>query len=165
VYRCAGEDDWVAIDVTDDRAWAALASVTGWTWSSDPALAAPAGRAAQRERIAGALTEWTSARGRDDVAAALSSAGVAAAPVNGEADILSSPLVGGAGFFEGQARAHVGFHMYPLLPIISGGERIPSPLPAPTLGEHNAQILAGMGLPADAIEELRDRGVIGERPG
>ncbi|MBI2765109.1 MAG: CoA transferase [Chloroflexi bacterium] len=164
VYRCAGEDDWVAIDVTDDRAWAALAAVTGWAWAGDPALATADGRAAERERIAAALTEWTSSRARDGVAAELSMAGVAAAPVNGEADVLSSPLVGGAGFFEGQERAHVGFHLYPLLPIVTAGERIPSPPPAPTLGEHNTQILTGLGIPADAIEELRDRRVIGERP-
>jgi len=37
--------------------------------------------------------------------------------------------------------------------------------PAPLLGEHNAEILAELGLDADEITSLYDDGVIGTAPG
>jgi crotonobetainyl-CoA:carnitine CoA-transferase CaiB-like acyl-CoA transferase len=37
--------------------------------------------------------------------------------------------------------------------------------PAPLLGEHNREVLAGLGLVDDEIAELTDLGVIGTAPG
>jgi len=42
---------------------------------------------------------------------------------------------------------------------------IPVNTPAPTLGEHNAEVLGGLlGLSADELSDLEARGIIGLRP-
>src|SRR6202020_2130152 len=78
VWRCAEDDDWIAIAVADDAAWRALCSVV-------PALSGMAalaldGRIEARGSIDAALRVWLRPQHADAVAALLLAAGVAAAP-------------------------------------------------------------------------------------
>jgi len=55
---------------------------------------------------------------------------------------------------------------YPGLPMaFSGLDRQLHHRPPPTLGQHNEEVLGGeLGLSAEAIADLRERKIIGERP-
>jgi crotonobetainyl-CoA:carnitine CoA-transferase CaiB-like acyl-CoA transferase len=60
----------------------------------------------------------------------------------------------------------VGTHEFPAVPLRFGAQATPRPpAPAPTLGEHNAEVLRDLlGMSDDEIARLRAIGVIGERP-
>ena len=56
VYRCAGDDDWVAVACTDDDAWLRLCAAIGRDdLAADPALRTAAGRLAARRALGDAL--------------------------------------------------------------------------------------------------------------
>ncbi|MBA4179197.1 MAG: hypothetical protein C0506_01275 [Anaerolinea sp.] len=148
VFRCAGEDEWVAIDAEDMEDWTALASHCGLR-GEDPMAAVGA---------------WTASRSREEVVYICLTAGVPAAAVATEAEVLFNEPMASSGFWQLEEREVVGTHLYPGLPISTAGER-PAPTgPAPTLGQHNVEVLSAMGLDATAIDELRAANVIGEVP-
>ncbi len=67
-------------------------------------------------------------------------AGIAASKVNCEPDVLGSEMLNNAGFWELIDREFVGAHLYPGVPIVADGERWQTGVPAPTLGQHSAEI-------------------------
>jgi len=164
LFRCHGEDAWVAIEVRDDADWQALGTCVAEPWAADDRFRTRSGRKANRAEIARLLGEWTAKRTPIEVTDLLATAGVPAAPMNHESELLTGEPFASSAFFVGEEREVVGFHLYPTLPIIADGERAHPSRPAPTLGQHNNEILAGMGLSEAEIDALRDDGVIGERP-
>lgn len=164
LFRCDGEDAWVAIEVRDDADWQALRKALVEPWADDPRFTTLSGREANRSEIAGRLGEWSAKRTPHEVTELLATAGLPAAPMNHESELLFGEPFASSAFFVGEEREVVGFHLYPTLPIIADGGRAHPSCPAPLLGQHNNEILAGMGLSEAEIDALRDDGVIGERP-
>ena len=70
------------------------------------------------------------------------------------------------GFWEPVVHPVVGEHRYPGWPMrLSGSTGGWYRSPAPLLGQHNEEVLSDLlGLDAEAIDHLRQAGVIGERP-
>ena len=127
-------------------------------------LATQAARESREADLETRVAAWTQTRGRDEIVEACLAVGVVASPVLTEGEILSlEPLVE-SGFWEGEERAHVGFHLYPGLPIRGEGGRPEPSGPAPTLGEHTTEVLAAMGLGTEGLLRLVDEDVIGSRP-
>ncbi len=93
VYRCAGDDAWVALSVADDSQWTRLVEALGRPgWAvRNPTLAAEDGRRARHDELDRAIEGWTSARPVDEVLAACRRAGVAAAPVLDEPGLYADP--------------------------------------------------------------------------
>ena len=100
--------------------------------------------------------EWMEALERRDVPAF---------PVNGLDDLLEDPHLRETGLFETMEYPEEGTvrHMRPAN-IFSGGQRR-SPTPAPTLGEHSAEVLRDAGVTEDRIARLLASGVIVVGPG
>jgi crotonobetainyl-CoA:carnitine CoA-transferase CaiB-like acyl-CoA transferase len=163
-YRCAGDDAWVVLEVRSDEEWSALAERIGEPWARDERLACADDRERCRDEVDERLQAWTRVRTPDEVVEACVAAEVPAAPVCNEAALLSlGPLVE-RDFWEGQEREIVGFHMYPSLPFVENGTRLPNGDPAPLLGQHTEEVLSRMGLDHEAIEALELEGVIGYEP-
>jgi crotonobetainyl-CoA:carnitine CoA-transferase CaiB-like acyl-CoA transferase len=135
VYRCAGADAWVAIDR-----------------GRDPMP--PDERAA-----------WCAERTPEDAARdALASGVPAAAMVPGYATI-DDPQMRARGFFEAVDNAVVGEQYYPTWPVrLSAGPARVWSGPAPTLGEHTAEVLAELGIDAAELARLETEQVIGTTP-
>ncbi len=67
-YRCAGEDRWIAIAVTNEQEWNALVSQMGNpSWAADEKFRSMAGRVANQDELDRLVGTWT----RDQEAFAL----------------------------------------------------------------------------------------------
>jgi len=167
VYACRGEEQWIALAVAGDEQWAALRRALGDpAWASDPSLASHPGRRAAHDLLDRELSEWFAGRDRDDVVEQLAAAGVPSAAVVLPPDVVCNVQLRARGFFETLDHPVTGPTEYAGLPFaplrgVDGWCR----RPAPTLGQHNDEVLGGeLGLGAGELERLRASRVIGDRP-
>ncbi len=167
VYRCRGDEQWLALAVATDAQWRGLlAALSDPEWAADPTLAGVAGRRIAHDRLDEELARWCSRHDRDELVELLAKHGVPAAPVLAPRDIAANPHTRARGFFETVDHPVVGTHDLPGLPFRLS-ERGTGWLrsPPPTLGQHNDEVLGGvLGLSDDEIRGLRADGVIGDRP-
>jgi crotonobetainyl-CoA:carnitine CoA-transferase CaiB-like acyl-CoA transferase len=88
--------------------------------------------------------------------------GVAAGPVLSATSLLGDAHLAATGFWVRAERAYVGTHVVPRAPYRLDGVAPRLRCPAPTLGQHNAEILREiLDLPAAEIAALERAGVIG----
>ena len=158
-YPC-NDGSYVLIAGNGDSIYKRLMSLIGRDdLGNDPRLAQNDGRSQHAELIDGAIAEWTTQRGRDEVIEALKSARVPAGYPYTAADIVSDPHYLARQMIE-QVQTSVGPLKVPgVLPKLS---RTPGRIGTggPQLGEHNDDILAGLGLSAEQVAGLRERGII-----
>jgi crotonobetainyl-CoA:carnitine CoA-transferase CaiB-like acyl-CoA transferase len=170
LYACSGStpgaERWLALSVATDAQWEALKRVLGGpVWADDAELATLAGRRAAHDRIDAHLRPWFVECDRDERVDELIAAGVPAAPVADPRTASSHPQHRARGFFEEFEHPVVGTHPAPTLPFIYTSVDRWLRAPAPTLGQHNEEILGDLlGLDDDEITALAADGVIGNRP-
>jgi crotonobetainyl-CoA:carnitine CoA-transferase CaiB-like acyl-CoA transferase len=144
IYRCAGDDEWVAVSASSDEQRRALSTLTRHS----------------------PLESWLAAQGADAVAERLCNAGIPAAVVVSPSLVTENPQLRHRGFFERLEHPRAGSGLYPTPPFarLDGTEKWLFRAP-PTLGEHNVEVLTDLcGLTAADLERLTARGVIGTRP-
>jgi crotonobetainyl-CoA:carnitine CoA-transferase CaiB-like acyl-CoA transferase len=135
VYRCAGDDAWVAIDR-----------------ERDPMPA--------DER-----TAWCAVRTPEEAARDALASGIPAAAMVAGYATLDDPQMRARGFFEVVEHPLVGEQYYPTWPVrLSGGPARAWTGPAPTLGEHSAEVLGELGIGAAELARLEGEHVIGTTP-
>jgi crotonobetainyl-CoA:carnitine CoA-transferase CaiB-like acyl-CoA transferase len=166
VYRCCGDDSWVAIAAGTDAEWRALCEVMGRAeLANDARFATLPARHRNQAELDGHIEAWTRERDHHEVMDILQQAGIAAGPVLTPSQILSDPHLEARGFFEVLERAEVGGHPYPgpafKLSKTPGRLRRPAPL----LGEHNDYVLGVLlGMSDAEMRELASDDVIGTTP-
>jgi crotonobetainyl-CoA:carnitine CoA-transferase CaiB-like acyl-CoA transferase len=137
------EDSWLAVAVDGPAAWRGLCQALGRAdWAAEPALATRAGRAARADDIEAEILAWSVARAPETAAAELQARGVPAAPVQRASSLTRDPQLLAGGFWDWMERRYVGRHRMAAAPFAYDGVRPALRLPAPTLGEHTAQVLA-----------------------
>jgi crotonobetainyl-CoA:carnitine CoA-transferase CaiB-like acyl-CoA transferase len=165
-YPCLGDDEWVAIAVSSDEQWWALAEVIGRPdLASDPRFAAFPERWRNRELLSEPLTAWTSRMRKGEAASVLQARGVPAAPVDHGGDIASSRYLQERGFFAALPHPEAGTHSYAGLAFrlhdTPGGMRTA----APCFGQHNDEVLAELlGFKPEQVAELERAGVLVSAP-
>jgi crotonobetainyl-CoA:carnitine CoA-transferase CaiB-like acyl-CoA transferase len=167
LYRCAGEDDWIAVTVCTDEQWQALVDVMGRpSWTDDDRLGAVAGRRERADDIDRELQAWFGARELSRVVDDLAAVGIPAAPVISPSLVTENPQLQERGFFETLDHPRTGPGRYPRPPFAPlGGQQSWLMRPPPTLGEHNGEVLRGLcGLSDEDLARLTAAGVIGTRP-
>ena len=142
-YPASGDDQWIAISVADDLQWQALQRCLGEPeWMSRQEFATAADRRANREDLERRLAEQTCRHEAGALAAALVSAGVAAAPLLDAAGIAASAHFRQRELFETVAHPVLGSLPVYRLPWHIDGAPVPITRRAPLLGEHNSHTLA-----------------------
>ncbi len=83
-----------------------------------------------------------------------------AAPINNAQDLLADPHYSYRSFWN-RIEGPLGTVRYPGSPLTMGGARVSARRPAPTLGEHNVEILGGeLGFSREELAKLKQSGVI-----
>ena len=173
IYRCAADagngsrECLIAIAVCSDSQWQALRQAIGDpAWARDDRLRSTAGRRTAQDQIDAKLAAWCVERAAAETAEQLCAAGVPAAAVVLPYETRLNPQLQARGFFEPLQHPVVGPVLHEGYPVhFSGGPERFHRAPAPTLGEHNREILSSLLRMTEAeIEELATRGVIGNRP-
>ena len=143
----ANQDEWLAVSVETEQQREALLRVVG-----------------DAADLADALRCWCARVTAEDAAAALQDVGVPAAPVRPTQTLLNDRQLRGAGFWQRLERPFIGSHVVPLPPYRLDDTPPPLKRAAPTLGEHNQEVLAERaGLGGAELARLEQQGVIGTR--
>lgn len=162
-FRCAGEDNWIMVAATDNDMWQRLAILIGRPdWAADPSLKSEEARRGIEDVIERGIEAWTLTRDADqamsDLQASRVAAGVARLPI----DLLNDRHLRSRAFLQEIERAFIGRHPQPSLPIREGSQPYPIRAAAPTLGQHNREILSGvLGLSDGDMAHLARDGIIG----
>ena len=165
-YRCAGEDRWVAIAVTNDEEWRQLAQLVGGSeLSADPSFATLAGRLENEDQLDDLISGWTVDKKAYDLCHLLQREGVPASPVMGGPDLLADPHYAARGTFVRVNHEQVGEKTYPGIPWKMSATPGKARWASPTLGQHNRQIYGELlAMPTDDITALEEQGIIGTIP-
>ena len=163
IYRCKGEDRWIAIAVRNDDDWTAMCEVMGLTdLSADPRFANVEGESSITTRSIAASRKWTSARNPMEIMEAMQSRGVPSAAVQRPEDRTDHDLnTQSWGLYPEVEHPDMGRVRVDGSPIKLSETPAVIERGAPTLGQHNDEIfgeLLGMG--TEVVRDLSDRGVI-----
>ncbi|MDI9233421.1 CaiB/BaiF CoA transferase family protein [Limnohabitans lacus] len=159
-YRCQG-DAYVLVAGNGDSIYKRLMHAIGRDdLGQDPELKDNAGRVKRVQEIDGAIGAWTAERDILEVLKVLDTAGVPAGRIYNVADIAADPHYQARGMIEkidlddGTELSLPG--IVPKLSRTPGGHR----RNAPSIGQDTDAVLQEMGLKADQIQALRDKGIV-----
>jgi crotonobetainyl-CoA:carnitine CoA-transferase CaiB-like acyl-CoA transferase len=166
LYRAAGDEQWLALTIATDEQWEALVDVLGAPgWATDPDLRSYGGRRAAHDEIDAHLAEWCAEQDAAEVAEALVERGVPAASAWDPRRLHEHPQLEARRYYETVEHPEVGWQPTPTWPFRMRSIDRWIRTPAPTLGEHNHDILVGdLGLDQARYDALWEAGVIGDRP-
>lgn len=154
VYRCRGEDEWIAISVPDADTLGALAA----TIEIDAELAA------DHDAFDRAVTAITVDLDAAELTSTLQAAGVPAGKVAKGSDVMTDPHLESRDNWETMDQPDVGTFTAPVTPIALSATPLRRPTPAPLLGEHNTEVLQAAGFTSDEIAHLTAEGVLVTKP-
>jgi crotonobetainyl-CoA:carnitine CoA-transferase CaiB-like acyl-CoA transferase len=158
VYRCAGDDAWVAIACRNDSQWRALCELMPSYLDANATLPE---RRLRHDAIDDVISDWTSLRTKHAAAIELQAAGIAAGAVNTVPDMLEDPQVAYRQFFVPLEEATP----VPGNPVKMTGISAVDWTRCPKLGADNAAVLgAWLGYGAERIADLERAGVLARRP-
>ncbi len=162
IYRCAGDDEWLAIACRSDDDWRALSGTINADWCEAPRYASLHGRLEHQDALDAELTRFTEGREKFALERQLLAAGVPAAAVQKPGERIDHDATTAA------------FDLWPMVRHSAMGEVRVDGEPvrfsrtnwqirrgAPCLGEHTEQVLTGLlGLSTAEVARLREEGVV-----
>jgi len=167
VYPCRSDGPipgWAALTIGDEAQWRALVVEVGrHDWIGDESLATAGGRRARHAELDEGIEAWTAARSADEVVAALRPRGIPVAKVLQVPVMYDDPQLVARGYYQALDHAKTGVRRYPGWPMRFSFAGAHHTRGAPTLGQHNREILTELGVDDDEIDQLMEDGVIGDR--
>jgi benzylsuccinate CoA-transferase BbsF subunit len=162
VFRCAGEQRWVAIAVRDDAEWRRFAEVIGRPdLASDPRFQTLASRKANEDQLEALVTGWTISRSPEDVTRTLQESSIPAFTSCSNKDVAEDPHLNQRDFFVRLEHPEVGSRQQLGIPFHFSRTPCSVRRPAPRLGEHTDHVLREiLGYSADEVARLRAAGVL-----
>ena len=165
IYRCAGDDRWIAITCETEAHWKALADLAG-SCLADPRFATMAGRLAHHDLLDAALSSWTAGFEPYSLMFQLQAAGVPAGVCQTAGDRCDNdPQLRHLGWLTELTGTRIG--RWPLAEVPVRMSRTPPYLggrpdrAAPLYGEDNTAILTGLlGMSEEEVAELTAQGVL-----
>ena len=162
VFRCQGEENWVAISVEGNAQFQALAQVAGNPgWASDKRFNSSETRLLHQDDLEHLIQEWTSGLEVQEVVERLQGAGVPSGPVLDSAQVLADPHMVERGFVQSPNHSEAGPRPLGAFSWSVDGSQPGVARGAPLLGEHNQKVLQELlQVSDDEYARLMDSGVI-----
>jgi crotonobetainyl-CoA:carnitine CoA-transferase CaiB-like acyl-CoA transferase len=166
IYRCAGEEDWVAIACESETDWLALCHAAGRPdWAGDIRFSSMAARRQHEDELDAQISAWTSGLARDDVAAMLSAAGLIAAPVLNNREVAADEFLHRRRMVADVEHPEAGRWPQAVSPFRFSRTSAPEIRSAPVLGGDSREVLRELlGMSDITVEELVAKGVSGVGP-
>jgi len=160
VFRCAGDDQWVAIAVRSDSEWDRLSALVGGD-ARDPDFATIAGRKAQEDRLEALLRAWTQPQSAAEVETQLQALGVPAHKAATSADMIADPQLAARGHFVRLPHPLGGESVFDASRFALSQTPARYERPAPHFGRDAVQVLGEiLGYDAERIAALDAAGVL-----
>ncbi|QLL07680.1 CaiB/BaiF CoA-transferase family protein [Mycobacterium vicinigordonae] len=162
VYRCQGDDEWVALAALDDDARTALSRLVGRP-DADPGESWWRDRADELDKL---IEDWAAGHTVAQAVRQLRSAGVAAAPLVAAAGLLTDPQLLARGFWERVEHPVAGSFLCTGMPFeFVGKPRRWLRRVSPLYGQHTHEVLVGvLGYEQGDLTRLLERGITAARP-
>ncbi|MEB4211234.1 CoA transferase [Mycobacterium sp. 94-17] len=159
VYRCRGDDEWVALAATDDAARASLARLLGSPGRDDAGGTGP-------DDADELISAWAARHSVTEAVEALRAAGIAAARVTPAAALLTDPQLRARGFWETVDHPVAGSFLCTGMPFaFLGKPRRWIRRGPPLYGQHTDEVLTEvLGHSRNNLAALRQSGTISDRP-
>ncbi|MFV0307623.1 MAG: CoA transferase [Desertimonas sp.] len=163
VYRCRGEDRWLAVTVVDDDRWRALVDLV-----DDPVLApwrdlTLEQRVTHHDEIDVVLGRWAADQDPGEAAARLQGVDIAAFPAMSTRDLVGDEHLAARGFMVTWDQVDIGPMTWPGYPIHFEHRRY-DVVGAPGLGADNRAVLESLGYGADEVSALEADQVVADVP-
>jgi crotonobetainyl-CoA:carnitine CoA-transferase CaiB-like acyl-CoA transferase len=165
IYRCSGDDEWIAISVRSDDEWRRLVGLVGAPALADRALESVEARWQAHDEIDRVLEAWTQRHEKESLAASLQEAGIAAGPVQKVSDIPFDLHLAARGLFQRVEHEQPLFgytaHPHPTTPWVARGRSRARLRDFRFAGADNEAVLREwLGLSKPQIKALTNRGAI-----
>ena len=162
VYPCEGEDKWIVIQILNEDQWLSFKKLVGTPMQQFGDLK---DRLSKLDYLDKAISEWTSTKESQSLMYFLQEAKIPSAATHTMSSLLNDPHLNSREFWQWLDRAVVGNQPNPSAPFNVNGERLHIKSPAPTLGQHNKEVLSKiLGLNQNDIDRLKQIGIIGTKP-
>jgi len=159
LYRCQGEDEWVAICCSTEKQWEQLAKLMGLETER---FSSQAARKSNEDELDSLIERWTIGSDKWEVTQLLQEVGVPAIPSLDARELESDPHLNHRGFIERLEHPLIGKMAHTGIPWLLREGRNGVRTPAPMIGQHTDEILASLlQLSPTEIQDLRDNGVLG----
>ncbi len=163
IYKCAGDDQWAAVAVRNDKDWAALCEAIGFhDLAGDDSLNSVEGRIERHDELDERIEEWTETRTPMQVMELLQDKGVPAAAVQHPEDRIEyDPNTKAWGLFPTVEHKEIGKVRVDGMAVRLSETPAAIETGAPTLGQHNDEVFGEvLGMPTETMRALTDEGVI-----
>ena len=163
VYRCAGDDQWVAIAVRDDDQWRVLCDVIGRSdLASDRRYRTVDGRMERHDELNDIIEAWTSDHSPFEAMDALQARGVPAGAVQRPEERIDHDLnTTEWGLFPEVEHTMIGRVRVDGMPMKLSETPATIERGSPILGQHNQEVYGELlGLDPDTLAKLGEEGVI-----
>ncbi|MCZ2110140.1 MAG: CoA transferase [Dehalococcoidia bacterium] len=152
VFRTAGADCWLAVTITDPEALA-------------KAIGLPAGEARNSQLVTHNLASWCLEHDHNEAAEILQAAGIPAAPVMANWEIVGDNHLNDRGFFVRTRHPEAGTWPYPGFPWRFESTPASVRHHAPLFAQHNHEIFSGvLGLTQTEIAALYESNITADAP-
>ena len=162
VYRCAGDDRWIAVEIHTAEQWRSLCDVIGRSdLGADSGLDTPEGRKAREDELDSAIGAWTAEIDDNEAFHILQRAGVPCGLSLDMGRLHAEPQLNEGGYLTPIEYPDGTNHILPTLPWRFDGRPDYQLGPAPKLGQDSGYVYSELlGLNDSEIEALTEERVI-----
>ncbi|HUI24768.1 MAG TPA: CoA transferase [Candidatus Kryptonia bacterium] len=162
VFRCTGNERWVAIAARTDGEWQALAQIIGEPGlATDSRFATLAARKANEDALEELVARWCALHSPEDVTERLQAAGIPAFVSASNRDLSEDAHLNAAGFFVSLPHPEVGVRQHAGIPWRMSRTPCAVHSAAPCLGADTDYVMGELlGYSAAEIAALKEAGVL-----